>query len=141
LAFRKVCARHLSFYPAPIAGTKKARKLLGLAGLSRQRIRIRSLTIMAKEIAYDLERKYMTQEEVALLFRVSQSTVKNWRDAGLLGYFQPPGSTRVMYPKEYIEEFEQQHTKKGKVLEFRRPAEIKREKPVVSANTDENWRI
>ena len=34
---------------------------------------------MAKEIAYDLERKYMTQEEVALLFRVSPSTVKNWR--------------------------------------------------------------
>ena len=41
---------------------------------------------MAKEIAYDLEKKYMTQEEVALLFRVSPSTVKNWRDAGLLGY-------------------------------------------------------
>jgi len=96
---------------------------------------------MAKEIAYDLERKYMTQEEVALLFRVSQSTVKNWRDAGLLRYFQPPGSSRVMYPKEYIEEFEQQHTKKAKILEFKRPAEIKREKPGMSSKPRKEWRI
>ena len=96
---------------------------------------------MNKEIAYDLERKYMTQEEVALLFRVTPSTVKNWRDAGLLEYFQPTGSTRVLYPREAVEEFEKQHTKKAKILEFKRPSEIKREKPVVSANTDENWRI
>ena len=96
---------------------------------------------MAKEIAYDLERKYMTQEEVALLFRVSQSTVKNWRDAGLLGYFQPPGSSRVMYPKEYIEEFEQQHTKKAKILEFKKPAEVKKGKPEVSPKSEKEWRI
>ena len=96
---------------------------------------------MAKEIAYDLERKYMTQEEVALLFRVSQSTVKNWRDAGLLGYFQPIGSTRVLYPREAVEEFEKQHTKKGKVLEFRRPAEIKKGKPEVSPKSEKEWRI
>jgi excisionase family DNA binding protein len=124
-----------------LPGLKEARKLLGLAKLVRQRIRIRSLTIMAKEIAYDLERKYMTQEEVALLFRVSLSTVKNWRDAGLLGYFQPTGSTRVLYPKEAVEEFEKQHTKKAKVLEFKRPAEVQKGKPEVSTKPQKEWRI
>jgi excisionase family DNA binding protein len=124
-----------------LPGLKEARKLLGLAKLVRQRIRIRSLTIMAKEIAYDLERKYMTQEEVALLFRVSQSTVKNWRDAGLLGYLQPPGSTRVLYPRDSVQQFEEQHTKKAKVLEFKRPTEIKRKKPGVSSRPEQEWRI
>jgi excisionase family DNA binding protein len=96
---------------------------------------------MHKEIDYDLEKKYMTQEEVALLFRVSQSTVKNWRDAGLLGYLQPPGSTRVLYPKETVEDFEKQHTRKAKVLEFKRPAEVKKGKPEVSPKSEKEWRI
>jgi len=96
---------------------------------------------MHKEIADDLEKKYMTQEEVALLFRVSQSTVKNWRDAGLLGYLQPPGSTRVLYPRESVEEFERQHTKKAKILEFKRPAVIKKGKPEVSPKSEKEWRI
>jgi excisionase family DNA binding protein len=95
---------------------------------------------MAKEIAYDLERKYMTQEEVALLFRVSQSTVKNWRDAGLLEYLQPSGSTRVLYPRESVQQFEEQHTKKAKILEFKRPSEITKAKPGISSAKRE-WRI
>jgi excisionase family DNA binding protein len=96
---------------------------------------------MTKELAYDLDQKYMTQEEVALLFRVSQSTVKNWRDAGLLGYLQPPGSTRVLYPRESVEEFERQHTKKAKILEFKRPAEVKKEVHGMSSNPQKEWRI
>ena len=96
---------------------------------------------MHKEIDNDLDKKYMTQEEVALRFRVSPSTVKNWRDAGLLEYFQPPGSTRVLYPREAIEEFERQHTKKAKVLEFKRPAEVKKGKPEVSTKSQREWRI
>jgi excisionase family DNA binding protein len=96
---------------------------------------------MHKEIANDLEEKYMTQEEVALLFRVSQSTVKNWREAGLLGYLQPPGSTRVLYPKEAVEDFEKQHTRKAKVLEFKRPAEVKKEIHGMSSNPQKEWRI
>jgi len=96
---------------------------------------------MHKEIDYDLEKKYMTQEEVALLFRVSQSTVKNWRDAGLLGYLQPPGSTRVLYPRESVQQFEEQHTKKAKILEFKRPAEVKKGKPEVSPKSEKEWRI
>jgi predicted transcriptional regulator len=95
---------------------------------------------MNKENAYELEQKYMTQEEVALLFHVSPSTVKNWRDAGKLVYFQPPGSSRVLYPRESIEEFEKQHTRKAKILEFKRPAEITKAKPGISAAKRE-WRI
>ena len=67
---------------------------------------------MTKENAYELDQKYLTQEEVAMRFRVSQSTVKNWRDAGLLAYLQPPGSSRVIYPRESVDEFEKKHTKK-----------------------------
>ena len=93
------------------------------------------------ECAYDLEKKYLTQQEVADLFRVRPATVKNWRDAGHLDYFQPPGSTRILYPKESIEEFESQHTRKAKVIEFKRPAEIKRTKPEVSSKFKKEWRI
>lgn len=93
------------------------------------------------ENAYDSEKKYLTQQEVADLFRVKPSTVKNWRDAGNLDYFQPPGSTRILYPKESIEEFEKAHTKKAKILHFKKPAEIKRTKPEVSSKSQKDWRI
>ena len=95
---------------------------------------------MRKENAYDLD-KYMTQQEVADLFRVQPATVKNWRDAGYMEYFQPPGSSRVLYPKESIDEFERRFTKKAKVIEFKRPAEIKRTKPEVSSKSRKEWRI
>ncbi len=96
---------------------------------------------MKEEQAYDLEKKYMTQEEVAILFRVSPSTVKNWRDAGHLDFFQPPGSSRVLYPRDSVEDFERKHTQRAKVLEFKRPAEVKRETPGVSNRPEQEWRI
>ena len=94
-----------------------------------------------REVKYDLDKKYLTQQEVADLFRVTPATVKNWREAGLLEYLQPPGSTRVLYPRESIEEFEKQHTKKAKIIEFKKPAEIKRNKPEVSTKPQREWRI
>ena len=93
------------------------------------------------EKAYDVEKKYLTQQEVATLFRVTPSTVKNWRDEGKFEYFQVPGSTRVLYPRESIEEFERQNTRKAKILEFKRPAEITRKKPGVSSKPRKEWRI
>jgi excisionase family DNA binding protein len=93
------------------------------------------------ENAYDVEKKYLTQKEVADRFRVTPSTIKNWRDEGKLEYFQVPGSTRVLYPRESIEGFENQHTKKAKVVEFKRPAEIQRIKPGVSSKLQKEWRI
>jgi predicted site-specific integrase-resolvase len=93
------------------------------------------------ECAYDLEKKYLTQQEVADLFRVKPATVKNWRDAGHLDYLQPPGSTRVLYPKESVETFERQNTKKAKIINFRKPAEVKREMPGMSSKPKKEWRI
>ena len=88
-----------------------------------------------------LENKYLTQNEVADRFRVTPSTIKNWRDEGKLEYFQVPGSTRVLYPRESIEDFERQNTKKEKVLEFRRPAEVNRKTPGMSSKPKKEWRI
>jgi predicted site-specific integrase-resolvase len=95
-----------------------------------------------KENARELDEKYLTQQEVADLFRVRPGTVKNWRDAGYLDYFQVPGSSRVLYPAETINQFEKQHIKRAKVIEFRRPEQVKREEPGLSSNRiKKRWRI
>lgn len=83
--------------------------------------------------------RYLTQKEVAGRFRVSPSTIKNWRDMGLLTYFQAPGSARVLYPVDAIEEFEKQSIKKKK--EVVKPAETRRKKPEISARPEKEWRI
>jgi DNA-binding transcriptional MerR regulator len=93
------------------------------------------------ECAYDLEKKYLTQQEVARRFRVSPSTIKNWRDQGKLEYFQPDWSSRVLYPQESVEELERRYTKKAKGVEFRKPAEIKRKMPGMSSKLKKEWRI
>jgi len=83
---------------------------------------------------------YLTQREVADRFRVTQSTVKNWRERGLLAYFQAPGSTRVLYPVTAVEQLEKQsikQKKKGVV----RPTEIKRERPRIPARPAKEWRV
>jgi len=98
--------------------------------------------IESKESKHAIEKKCYTQEELSVLFRVSQSTIKNWRDKGLLEYLQPTGSTRVLYPKESVEEFEKLHRQRSKVIEFRRPVEISRTRPEVSSKSEEKiWRI
>ena len=38
------------------------------------------------------EKELWTQQEVSDYFRVVPGTVKNWRDQGLLSYWQAPGS-------------------------------------------------
>jgi predicted site-specific integrase-resolvase len=97
---------------------------------------------MCKELKKEAQTRYLTQQEVALLFRVSLSTVKNWRDAGLLDYFQPPGSTRVLYPKDSVEEFERQSIKKAKVLAFKRPDPVKKEVGrALSSTRIKKWRL
>ena len=89
----------------------------------------------------DAPKKYLTQKEVADLFRVSQSTVKNWRDAGLLEYFQPPGSTRVLYPRKAIEEFEGNYTRRVKIFEVAHSVRAKRETPVTPSKSEKVWKI
>ena len=85
--------------------------------------------------------KYLTQEELAQRFRVSPSTIKNWRDQGKLEYFQPDCSTRVLYPIESVEEFEGRYRKRARTIEQRKPAEVKREVPGMSSKPQKEWRI
>ena len=95
------------------------------------------------ENAYDVEKKYLTQQEVADLFRVRPGTVKNWRDAGYLDYLQVPGSSRVLYLVETINQFERQHTRRAKVIEFKRPDEVKKKDGhgLSSNRIKKQWRI
>lgn len=88
------------------------------------------------------DEELLTQQEVAGYFKVVPATIKNRRDRGLLSYWQAPGSTRVLYYSSEIKEFRDKNTfqKKGGDVE-RKTAKIKREKPVVSANNNEDWRI
>ena len=98
---------------------------------------------MKEEKIYELKQKYLTQQEVADLFRVRPGTIKNWRDAGYLDYLQVPGSSRVLYPAETINDFEQKHIKRAKIIGFNNPDEVmERERQVVSSNRiKKEWRI
>ena len=86
-----------------------------------------------KENLWDKE--FWTQNEVAGYFRVVPGTVKNWREQGLLRYWQAPGSSKVLFFRDDIKDFRDQNTtlkKGGGRSENKR---IKRkEKPSVSPN-------
>ena len=85
------------------------------------------------------ESLYYTQKEVADRFRVTQSTVKNWRKNGLLKYFQAPGSRRILYPVDAVMELELKSLKKlGEVI---KPKEVKRERLELSPKPEREWRI
>ena len=89
------------------------------------------------------EKKYLTQSELAKRWRISPSSVKNWRERGYIPYLQFPGSTRIFYPVQGIKEVERQFTTPAKEVvpkQIKRP-ETKREEPVVSSENDEDWRI
>jgi len=88
------------------------------------------------------EKDLWTQQEFADYFRVVPATVKNWRDRGLLSYWQAPGSTRVLYYSSEIKDFRDKNTipKKGGD-KTRNLSKIKRKKPDVSSTPDKKWRI
>jgi len=92
---------------------------------------------MEKEVNH--ETRYLTQQEVAGRFRVAPSTVKNWRERGLLRYFQAPGSSRVLYPIDAVEELEHQSIKQKK--EVVAQPKIKRERPRIPARPEREWRL
>ena len=88
------------------------------------------------------EKELWTQKEVADYFRVVPGTVKNWRDQGLLSYWQAPGSTRVLYFSAGIKDFRDRNitTKKGGD-KTRCLAKIKRTKPDISTTSNKKWRV
>jgi len=61
------------------------------------------------------QKELWTQSEVAGYFRVVPGTVKNWREQGLLRYWQAPGSSKVLFFRDDIKDFRDQNTtlKKG----------------------------
>ena len=94
------------------------------------------------------EKDLWAQGEVASYFRVVESTVKNWRDRGLLSYWQAPGSTRVLYYRDGIKAFLDEHTKpkkgggkKNRWESTKGSQEISRGKPDLSATEKKEWRI
>jgi len=56
------------------------------------------------------ENELWTQTEVADYFRVVPGTVKNWREQGLLSFWQAPGSTKVLYFRDELREFQGKNT-------------------------------
>jgi len=68
---------------------------------------------------------YFTQKELAQRWRISAGTLKNWREKGVVPFFQVPHSTRILYPVSEILCIEQSNKK-----------EVAESKPV-----SRNWRI
>jgi len=87
-----------------------------------------------------LQREYLTQQEVADMFRVTPSTIKNWREQGRLTYFRVPGSSRVLYPADGIEAFKKHHKIPKKEVQRKEtfPKDIQHG---ASANPTKEWRI
>jgi len=83
--------------------------------------------------------KYLTQKEVASKFRVTQSTVKNWREKGLLRYLRVPGSSRVSYPVDSIETLEQLSLHQEREVVQQRGN--KKGRPEISPSQQKVWRI
>ena len=86
-----------------------------------------------------MKNKLLTQKEVAKIFGVSENTIKNWRHRNLLSYFKAPGSSRVLYFEQEIDNFINQNTSPGRRYDKNLEAIKKRGKPCLSP--DEDWRI
>lgn len=87
------------------------------------------------------KKELWTQQEVADYFRVVPSTVKNWRDRGLLKYWQAPGSTRVLYFADEIKDFRDRNTFNGKGQKTKQDDTALKKVPFISPKHEDNWRI
>jgi hypothetical protein len=88
------------------------------------------------------EKSFLTQSELAKRWRLTESSIKNLRDKGHLPYFRLPGSSRILYPVETIEELERLHTTSAKEVDRKRHhTEVTRKQPDISATPREEWRI
>ncbi|MFC1868367.1 DNA-binding protein [Thermodesulfobacteriota bacterium] len=88
-------------------------------------------------------KSFLTQKELAKRWRMAESSIKNWRERGHLCYFQLPGSTRVLYPVEAVEEIESTFTTPAKevVDKTSKKTEISRRKPEISSKPQKEWRV
>ena len=82
------------------------------------------------------------QQEVADYFGVTSNTIKNWRERGLLSYFQAPGSTRKQYFRDEIRNFIKTNSVIIVIDSGKSQTKQNKEKPVKSNNLhNEEWRI
>ncbi len=86
---------------------------------------------------------WFSQKELAERWKVSQSTITNWRNQNKIPFFSLPGTSKKLYPIGGIIELERQNTNtiKGVHKKYKQPAELKRKKPGVSVNPKKDWRI
>jgi len=87
------------------------------------------------------KKELLTQQEVAEYFRVVPATIKNWRDRGLLSYWQAPGSTRVLYYRDEVLKFRDENTISKKGGDRKRKSERVKVNPVVLTKRKTVWRI
>lgn len=91
---------------------------------------------------YNPEHEYLTQAELAKRWRMSQSCVKNWRAKGQVPYFQVPGSRRVLYSLQDIQNLERRNAIPTKEVSTKTERTgIRRKKPEISATPRKEWRI
>jgi len=86
------------------------------------------------------KQRFLTQQEVAELFRVSTNTVGNWTQRGLLSVWRAPGSTRVLYLSDEVRDFRDKNLKpRGEGTKPKQIDGIKKERPVISSNR--KWEV
>ena len=88
------------------------------------------------------KQQFLTQKEVAELFKVSTNTIGNWEKRGFFSRWQAPGSTRVLYLSDEVKDFRDKNLKsRGEGAKPKQTNGIRKGKPVVSTKIDEDWRI
>ena len=88
------------------------------------------------------KQQFLTQQEVADLFRVSTNTVRNWEKRGFFSRWQAPGSTRVLYLSVEVKDFRDKNLKpRGEGAKPKLINGIRKGRSVVSTKPNEDWRI
>lgn len=82
-----------------------------------------------------------TQSEVAEYLRVVPGTVLNWRKRGLLRYFQAPGSRRVLFYRDDILRFRDDHTTQPEGGDAKHKPIPTRKKPDISTTPKKKWEV
>jgi hypothetical protein len=86
------------------------------------------------------KQEFLTQKEVAELFRVSTNTIGNWEKRGFFSRWQAPGSTRVLYLSDEVRDFLDKNLKpRGEGSKPKQINGIKKERPVISSNR--KWKV
>ena len=106
-----------------------------------------------KKVEALTQQLYFTQKELAARWKVSQSSIINWRKRGIIPFLNLPGSVRVLYPVNEIIELENQYLSLPKgaqrpeyhqyqaVRNKKNYTESKRKTPAVSAKPNKDWRV